>query len=98
MIGVLSALIALKIIIANPVSFAVGRRPSIYSTVFDFGRKIEKKLSLGPTKLQLSLRVRQSRSVSHASAVALVHAFVTSRVDHCCSPLAVHSIWLNRSS
>ena len=66
------------------------------SSVRDLGVTLDAELTLSQ-HVNLVVRscyyqLRQlrviSRSLSHDSAVVLVHAFITSRVDHCCSILA----------
>src|SRR5688572_24728172 len=64
-------------------------------TVRDLGLTLDQELSLSQHVNLISrscyYQRRQlqvvSRSLSHDTLVALVHAFVTSRIDHCCSIL-----------
>ena len=64
-------------------------------SVRDLGIILDQNLCFSPHVNQLTrscyYQLRQlrliSRSVSHAAAATLIHAFVTSRLDHCCSIL-----------
>src|SRR5688572_4614604 len=64
-------------------------------TVRDLGLALDQELSLSQHVNLISrscyYQLRQlrvvSRSLSHDALVVLVHAFVTSRIDHCCSIL-----------
>jgi len=64
-------------------------------SVRDLGIILDQELSFSPHVNQLTrscyYQLRQlrvvSRSLSHAAAATLIHAFVTSRLDHCCSIL-----------
>lgn len=64
-------------------------------TVRDLGVTLDQELSLSQhvnlVARSCYYQLRQlrvvSRSLSHDAAVVLVHAFVTSRIDHCCSIL-----------
>ena len=67
-------------------------------TVRDLGVTLDQELSLSQHVNLITrscyYQLRQLRvvlrSLSHDAAVVLVHAFVTSRIDHCCSVLAGH--------
>jgi Reverse transcriptase (RNA-dependent DNA polymerase) len=69
---------------------------SFSQTVRDLGVTLDQELSLSQHVNAVTrscyYQLRQlrvvSRSLSHEAAVVLVHAFVTSRLDHCCSILA----------
>src|SRR5688572_30845152 len=61
-------------------------------TVRDLGLTLDSELTLSQhvnlVARSCYYQLRQLRVVSHDAVVVLVHAFVTSRIDNCCSLLA----------